>query len=120
MESWGVVGRSRLTVFTSVYVSVIQDWLSRPDAMEYVTGVSVGESLVVTVIVDVSVVTYLVRVYVGGGAYDLEEVVLELRKLMMVIKHSIFDASAEGEGSGASGSCCKAQSSCQYESSTLH
>lgn len=64
-----------LTVSTFVRVSVYQDFSSLAEAAEYVHGVSVGEILVLTVVVIVSVATYVVRVYVGGGTYDLDVVV---------------------------------------------
>jgi hypothetical protein len=60
-----------------VVVSVYHDLISKPEAIEYVYGVSVGLTLVVTVVVVVSVATYFVRVYVGGETNDFEVVVPE-------------------------------------------
>ena len=54
-----------------VLVSVYHDEISTKEYIEIVYGVSVGEILVVTVLVMVEVATYFVRVYVGGDAYDL-------------------------------------------------
>ena len=60
-----------------VRVSVYHERTSSAEAIENVYGVSVGEILVVTVVVVVSVATYAVRVYVGGQTYDLDEEVPE-------------------------------------------